>query len=52
VATAGSVSQHIERLAKFYSITVPPWSVLEPLVDEPACYRLAQAAGLRTYRRL
>jgi predicted ATP-grasp superfamily ATP-dependent carboligase len=44
------VSQHFERLAKFYAITVPPWSVLEPLIDKPACYRLAQAAGLRTPR--
>ena len=44
------VSQHYERLAHSFSITVPPWNVLERILDKPACYRLAQQAGLRTPR--
>jgi predicted ATP-grasp superfamily ATP-dependent carboligase len=42
------VSRHWARLARSYTPTVPPWDLLEPLMDKPACYRLAQAAGLRT----
>jgi predicted ATP-grasp superfamily ATP-dependent carboligase len=44
------VSRHFERLARFFSITVPPWDVLERLIDKPVCYRLAQEAGLSTPR--
>jgi len=44
------VSQHHDRLSQWFSITVPPWDVLEPLLNKPACYRLGEAAGLRTPR--
>jgi len=44
------VSQHFERLSRWFSITVPPWTVLEPLMDKPRCYDLGRAAGLRTPR--
>jgi predicted ATP-grasp superfamily ATP-dependent carboligase len=42
------VSRHHDHLSRWFSITVPPWDVLEPLLNKPACYRLGQAAGLRT----
>jgi len=44
------VSEHFDRLARCFSITVPPWHVLEQLLDKPSCYRLAQQAGLATPR--
>jgi D-aspartate ligase len=44
------VSRHFERLARLFSIAVPPWDVLERFMDKPACYRLAQEAGLSTPR--
>jgi predicted ATP-grasp superfamily ATP-dependent carboligase len=44
------VSQHWERLARSFTITVPPWAVLQPVMDKPSCYRLGEAAGLRTPR--
>src|SRR6185436_14275591 len=44
------VSQRYDRLSRHFSITVPPWDVLEPLLNKPECYRLGQAAGLRTPR--
>jgi D-aspartate ligase len=44
------VSQHFDHLARFFSITVPPWDVLERVLDKPSCYRLAQQAGLSTPR--
>lgn len=44
------VSRHWARLARSFVPTVPSWDLLEPLMDKPACYRLAQAAGLRTPR--
>jgi predicted ATP-grasp superfamily ATP-dependent carboligase len=44
------VSQHFERLSRWFSITVPPWNVLQPLMDKPQCYDLGRAAGLRTPR--
>jgi D-aspartate ligase len=44
------VSQQFDRLAPFFTITVPPWDVLARFMDKPACYRLAQEAGLRTPR--
>jgi D-aspartate ligase len=44
------VSQHFDRLARLFSITVPPWNVLERILDKPSCYGLAQQAGLRTPR--
>src|SRR6185503_12436211 len=36
------VSQHYDRLSRHFSITVPPWDVLEPLLNKPECYRLGQ----------
>jgi predicted ATP-grasp superfamily ATP-dependent carboligase len=44
------VSRHWTRLARRFTLTVPPWDVLERLMDKPSCYRLADAAGLRTPR--
>jgi predicted ATP-grasp superfamily ATP-dependent carboligase len=44
------VSQHFERLSRRFSVTVPPWDVLGPLMDKPECFRLGHAAGLRTPR--
>lgn len=44
------VSQHFDRLSRLFSITVPPWDVLEPLMNKPQCYRLGEAAGLRAPR--
>lgn len=44
------VSRHWTRLARGFTLTVPPWEVLERLMDKPSCYRLAEAAGLRTPR--
>jgi D-aspartate ligase len=44
------VSRHWERLARHFTPTVPRWDVLERLMDKPSCYRLAEAAGLRTPR--
>ena len=44
------VSRHWGRLARRFTPTVPPWDVLECLMDKPCCYRLAQSAGLRTPR--
>jgi predicted ATP-grasp superfamily ATP-dependent carboligase len=46
------VSQHWARLARRFTLTVPPWDLLEPLMDKPSCYRLAETAGLRTPRIL
>jgi predicted ATP-grasp superfamily ATP-dependent carboligase len=44
------VSRHWARLARRFTLTVPPWDVLERLMDKPSCYRLAGGAGLRTPR--
>jgi predicted ATP-grasp superfamily ATP-dependent carboligase len=44
------VSRHWTRLARRFTLTVPPWDVLRRVMDKPACYRLAEAAGLRTPR--
>jgi predicted ATP-grasp superfamily ATP-dependent carboligase len=44
------VSRHWTRLTGRFTLTVPPWDVLEPLMDKPSCYRLAERAGLRTPR--
>lgn len=44
------VSRHWERLTRRFTLTVPRWDVLERLMDKPSCYRLAEAAGLRTPR--
>jgi predicted ATP-grasp superfamily ATP-dependent carboligase len=44
------VSRNWTRLARRFTLTVPPWDVLERLMDKPSCYRLAQEAGLRTPR--
>jgi len=44
------VSQHFDRLSRFFSITVPPWNILERILDKPSCYGLAQEAGLSTPR--
>jgi predicted ATP-grasp superfamily ATP-dependent carboligase len=46
------VSRHWTRLARRFTLTVPPWDVLEPLMDKPSCYRLAREAGLRTPRAI
>jgi predicted ATP-grasp superfamily ATP-dependent carboligase len=44
------VSRHWARLAERFTPTVPPWDVLERLMDKPSCYGLAEAAGLRVPR--
>jgi len=44
------VSRHWTRLARCFTLTVPPWDVLEPLMDKPTCYRLAETVGLRARR--
>ncbi len=44
------VSRHWTRLARRFTPTVPPWDVVERLMDKPSCYRLAEGAGLRTPR--
>jgi predicted ATP-grasp superfamily ATP-dependent carboligase len=44
------VSRHWTRLARHFTLTVPPWDVLERLMDKPSCYRLAEGTGLRTPR--
>jgi predicted ATP-grasp superfamily ATP-dependent carboligase len=44
------VSRYHERLSRLFSVTVPPWDVLEPLLNKPECYRLGEAAGLRAPR--
>jgi predicted ATP-grasp superfamily ATP-dependent carboligase len=44
------VSRHWGRLARRFTLTVPPWDILEGLMDKPSCYRLAATAGLRTPR--
>ena len=44
------ISRHWARLARRFTLTVPPWDVLERLMDKPSCYRLAADAGLRTPR--
>jgi predicted ATP-grasp superfamily ATP-dependent carboligase len=46
------VSRHWARLAGRFTPTVPPWDVLERLMDKPSCYRLAETAGLRAPRVL
>jgi len=46
------VSRHWTRLARRFTLTVPPWDVVERLMDKPSCYRLAEGAGLRTPRVL
>ncbi len=46
------VSRHWTRLARRFTPTVPPWDVVERLMDKPSCYRLAEGAGLRTPRVL
>lgn len=46
------VSRHWTRLARRFTLSVPPWDILERLMDKPACYRLAAEAGLRTPRVL
>jgi len=44
------VSRHWARLARRFTLTVPPWDILERLMDKPSCYRLAGEAGLRSPR--
>jgi D-aspartate ligase len=44
------VSRHFEPLTPWFSITVPPWDLLKPLLDKPKCYDLGRAAGVRTPR--
>ena len=44
------VSRHWERLDRRFTITVPPWAILEPVMDKAACYRLSEMAGLRAPR--
>src|SRR6266852_7386762 len=40
------VSRHFDRLSKDFIVTVPPWELLEPVMDKPLCDRLGQEAGL------
>ncbi|MGH7365017.1 MAG: hypothetical protein ACREKQ_12980 [Candidatus Rokuibacteriota bacterium] len=44
------VSRHFDRLSKDFIVTVPPWEVLEGVMDKPQCYRLGREAGLGTPR--
>ena len=39
-------SRHHAALSTVFTVTVPPWPVLEPLMDKMAARRLATAAGL------
>ena len=44
------VAKNHARLARLFSVTCPPWDVLEPLMDKVRSYRLAEEAGLRVPR--
>jgi len=43
-----AVSQEHATLSKHFKVTVPPWSVLEPLMDKVEAGRLAREAGIET----
>src|SRR5262245_1458799 len=41
------IAKNHARLSELFSVTCPPWDVLEPLMDKVRSYRLAEEAGLR-----
>lgn len=41
------VARNHARLSELFTVTCPPWEVLEPLMDKVRSYRLAEQAGLR-----
>lgn len=44
-------SRHHDQLSKVFTVTVPPWPVLEPLMDKVEASRLAAEAGLEAPRQ-
>lgn len=44
-------SRHHAALSAVFTVTVPPWPVLEPLMDKVAARRLAEAAGIEAPRQ-
>lgn len=44
-------SRHHAALSRVFTVTVPPWPVLEPLMDKVAARGLAEAAGIAVPRQ-
>ena len=44
------VSRNYDRLSTYFTIPVPPWKILGPLMDRERCLPLAHEAGLETPR--
>jgi predicted ATP-grasp superfamily ATP-dependent carboligase len=44
------VSKNLDRLARHFLVTTPPWDALGALMDVTRCYAMAQELGIRTPR--
>jgi D-aspartate ligase len=44
-------SRHHAALSRVFAVTVPPWTVLEPLMNKVAARQLAEAAGIDVPRQ-
>jgi len=44
------VAKNFDRLSRYFTMTTPPWQVLETLMDKPQCYGLAREVGVQTAR--
>ena len=42
------VSKNFHSLSRRFVLTTPPWDLLEPIMDIPRFYEIAQKAGVRT----
>ncbi|MCH8060978.1 MAG: hypothetical protein IH861_00580 [Chloroflexi bacterium] len=41
-------AKYFDRLSRYFTMTCPPWSVLEKLMDKPQAYGIAREAGIKT----
>ena len=44
------VAKNFHRLSQSFTMTSPPWDVLEKVMDKPESYRIAEKAGLKAPR--
>jgi predicted ATP-grasp superfamily ATP-dependent carboligase len=42
------VSKNYHRLSRYFTVAVPPWDILEPLLNKAKCHVMAREAGLET----
>ncbi len=42
------VAKNFDRLSRLFTVTVPPWETLGPLMDVARCYAMAREVGIRT----